>query len=366
VSIVTKAAVARSADGNFVVEKVTLDDLRDDEILVEVHACGICHMDIEAKKTMELPAILGHEGAGVVADIGRKVTSVKIGDRVVMGYGSCGNCIPCGHDQAYFCDRGWELTFGGGRLDGSATAIDAAGNSLRAAFFQQSSFARHAITLARSVVPISDSVPWHVAAAVPCGFLTGAGTAQNILAVGPDSSFLVRGVGAVGLGAVMAAKRAGCHNIVASDLRENRLQIARDFGATATVHAIETDFDDWRRKEFPRGFTHIFDTTGNAKVFQNSIENLATGGEMAYAILPAPMEEFSFKPFQLFVKCANLRSVSFGSASPRTLVPKMLQWWAEGDFPIESVIGTFDFDAIDQAADAGHSGTVVKPVLLMR
>lgn len=362
----TQAAVVRTTGGECQIEKVTLADLQTDEVLVEVHACGICHMDIEGAESMDMPCVLGHEGAGIVLAVGEGVTTVAAGDRVIMGYGFCGHCEPCNMDMPYFCDQGWELSFGGRRADGSATLSDQAGEPLNAAFFQQSSFALHAITPARGLVRIADDVPWKVAAALPCGFLTGAGTALNVLDVGPRSTLLIRGTGAVGMGAIIGAKVAGCRSIIAVDIVGSRLDLARTLGATETVNALEVDFDAWFSEHYPRGCSHAFDTTGNRGVFESTMTCLETGGTMAYAILPSPMEDFSIKPFPLFVRCASLKAVSFGSAAAAELLPRMLDWWAQGEFPVESMIGTFPLEEINAAISAGRSGSVIKPVLLMR
>lgn len=361
----TEAAVARTPGQAPSIETVRLDGLRDDEVLVEVHATGICHMDVEAEEMIELPAVFGHEGAGIVVETGAAVTNVAAGDRVVLGYGFCGHCSSCSDRRPYFCDESWPLTFGGTRLDGSPTVFDSGGQALHAAFFQQSSFARHAITPARSVVRIEADVPWHVVAALPCGFLTGAGTAMNVLNVDSDSTLLVRGVGAVGLGAVMGARQAGCKSIVACDILPERLDVAADFGATECLDVSETDFDEWRTKHYPRGFTDVFNTTGHPGVFSNSVRHLATGGDLAFAILPAPMEDFAFKPFELFVRCASLKSVSFGSAAAAEMVPEMIKWWRAGQFDLDKAVGTFNFRDIGAALDAGRRGEVIKPVVLM-
>ncbi len=360
-----QAAVVRVPDGDFVLEEVALDEPRPDEALVEVHACGICHMDIEATGMMELPCIMGHEGAGIVRRVGSEVASVQPGDRVIMGYGHCGACEPCQRNEPYFCDESWGLAFSGKRRDGSGSATFPDGQELSAAFFQQSSFASHAITPARSLVKMAGDVPWPVAAAIPCGLLTGVGTALNILNVGAESSLLVRGVGAVGMGAVVGARMRGCKVIVASDVNKARLELAGELGATATVDASGCDVDDWRKEHLPRGFSNILDTTGNAAVFTNSVDCLATGGNFAYAILPAPMEEFSFRPFGLFEKCATLSAVSFGSAAPNELLPEMLDWWRQGEFPVERLITTFPFVCIGEAIEAARAGSVLKPVLVM-
>ena len=235
----TRAAVVNEPAGDFEIAGIELASLAPDEALIEIHACGVCHMDVEAKELMQTPCVLGHEGAGVVRETGADVKNVRPGDRVILGYGYCGQCPPCAQHAPYFCDQGWDLTFSGKRLDGSATMSLPDGSELAGAFFQQSSFARHAITPARGLVPIGDDVPWSIAAALPCGFLTGAGSSLNVLNVGPESTLLVRGVGAVGMGAVVAAKMAGCKAVVATDLRQNRLELARELGATHIHNAGE-------------------------------------------------------------------------------------------------------------------------------
>ncbi len=342
-----------------------LDTLQDDEVLVEIMACGICGMDVEATALMGPPCILGHEGAGVVADVGSRVNAVKRGDRVILGYGFCGHCHPCRSSQPYHCDAGWELTFGGTREDGSTTAFAADGTPLAAAFFQQSSFARHAITPARCVVPIADDVPWHVAAAIPCGFMTGVGTAWNLLDIDADSTLLVNGAGAVGLGAVAGARIAGCGRIVAVDLVSRRLDAAIEFGATEALNPRHEDLAAWRGTNLPRGFSHVVDSTGNRQAFEASVDSLATGGQMAYATLPAPMEEFSFKPFPLFVRGATVKAISFGSSSPAGILPRMLQLWREGEFPVASAVRTWRLESINEAVATGVGGDVIKPVLIM-
>ena len=364
-SISTVAAVVHEPKGEFALEAIRLADLQPDEALIKVEACGICHMDIEAKEMMDLPCIMGHEGAGVIIETGSAVSEVQVGDRVIAGYGFCGSCRQCSADRPYFCEQSWESAFSGKRLDGSSTATDEAGSTVSAAFFQQSTFARHAIVQARSLVKLADDVPWQVAAALPCGFLTGAGSATNLLHVDPDSSFLVLGVGAVGIGAIVGAKMAGCKTIVAVDIRDNRLELAREFGAAHTINGLEVDLDEWSNSNCPTGFTHVLETTGNKEVFAGGCRSLAVGGSMAYAILPAPMEEFEFKPFELFTKGAVLKAVSFGSAVPSVLVSKMIEWWSNGSFPVEKLIQTFDFEDINTAVAASDSGEVVKPVLLM-
>ena len=364
-NISTTAAVVHSHGSDFEIEEIWLDTLREDEVLVEIKACGICGMDVEATGLMKTPCVLGHEGAGVVVDTGAHVDNVKRGDRVILGYGFCGHCRACTHRRPFHCETGWELTFGGTREDGSVTAFAADGTPLAAAFFQQSSFARHAVTPARCVVPIADDVPWQVAAALPCGFMTGVGTALNILGLDEDATLLVNGAGAVGLGVVTGARMAGCSCIVALDIVPARLEAAVSFGATEALNPGTLDIGAWRDRNVPRGFSHVADSTGSRQAFQASIDSLATGGELAYAALPAPMDEFSFRPFPLFVRCAKLTAVSFGSVRPAGMLPTMLEWWRSGEFPVATAVRTWRFEDINQAVAAGVGGEAVKPVLLM-
>ncbi len=146
------AAVLHEPHGQFSMEQVTLDDLKPDEILVRIEACGICHTDISVQDMMHMPVVLGHEGAGIVEQLGEAVSRIKVGDRVTISYASCNHCPNCLAELPYVCDTGAQCNFGGTRLDGTHT-IRLAGEPVTAAFFQQSSFATHAITLEESSHP---------------------------------------------------------------------------------------------------------------------------------------------------------------------------------------------------------------------
>ena len=199
------AAVLYEPDGQFSLEPIELDEVRSDELLVRIKACGICHTDTKAKEMLSLPAVLGHEGAGIVEAVGKNVTRIKPGDRVLISYPWCGACPQCLAQQPFICTELMPICFGGTRLDGSHT-IKLDGKPISGAFFQQSSFASHAITLERDVVPISGTTPFEHLAALPCGIQTGAGAILNSLDVQPRSSLLIIGAGTVGLSAVMAGK----------------------------------------------------------------------------------------------------------------------------------------------------------------
>jgi aryl-alcohol dehydrogenase len=173
-------------------------------VLVKIAASGICHTDLFAPRMYPLPAVLGHEGAGVVVRVGSAVSKVRPGDRVAMTFGSCGHCRLCGQGSPAYCEHGSHLQFGGARADGSKTLRNASG-PVTGSFFQQSSWATHALGTERSVVRIPDAIPFEIAAPLGCGIQTGAGAVFNNLKVGSGASVVVFGVGSVGLAAIMAA-----------------------------------------------------------------------------------------------------------------------------------------------------------------
>jgi aryl-alcohol dehydrogenase len=358
----TQAWVCESSDAEFTLQEVELDSPRADEVLVEVTATGICHADIEGKSVLPLPAVLGHEGVGVVREVGSDVSRVRAGDRVVMSYGYCGHCDPCRTHRPFHCDEGWELTFSGHRLDGSHT-VHRGDQALSACFFQQSSFARHALCTERNLVVVDADVPDTLLAALPCGVLTGAGIVTCQFGMSRGSSLGVFGAGAVGLSAVMAAARAGVSPLVAVDVHASRLELARELGASHVINAREGDVCATLREICPRGLAYAIDATANEAGFNNAISCLGTGGRLAVCNLPPPMEEFGFKPFDWFTRCASLEAVSFGNAVAQELIPRMVEWFESGEFSVDRLISVYPFSDINLACADSEAGRSIKPVL---
>lgn len=359
-----QAAVLRHADGAYAIERATLDAPQPHEAVVRIEACGICHMDIDGSSLCQLPAVFGHEAVGTVEAVG-SAARVKIGDRVILGYGSCGHCPSCSQTRPYYCDQSWEVTFGGTRLDGSPTLWDSSGAPLHAAFFQQSSFATHAIVPDHCLVSMPRDVPAEIGASITCGVMTGAGAIINVLGIQSGETVLIVGAGAVGLGAIMAARRAGAKSIMVTDVRDNRLELAAELGATAVFNPRSGPMHEWVMAQTGRGVGKVLETSGNATAFESAIASLQTGGHMAYAILPSPMEEYTLRPMPLFEKAARFEALSFGNSVPADLYPKMLSWWQAGEFPVDRLIATFPFAEINSAMERTKSGDVIKAVLMM-
>ena len=231
------AAVARERFGAFSVEQVELTDPRPDELLVKIVASGMCQTDQHGRDgyyDTPLPAVFGHEGAGVVAAVGSGVTGFKPGDHVVMSFPWCGACANCRREMHAHCQKSFDLKMNGTRADGS-TLISQNGAPIYSAFFQQSSFATHAIANQRFAVRVRGDAPLELLGPFACSGQTGAGAVFNSMQPRPGDSFAVFGVGAVGLSGLMAAKIAGCDPIIAVDVHDKRLALARELGAT---HAI--------------------------------------------------------------------------------------------------------------------------------
>src|SRR5262245_31404181 len=203
-----RAAVATAKSEPFAIEALEIDDPRDDEVLVRMVGVGICHTDLIVRDQYyptPLPAVLGHEGAGVVERVGARVTKVQPGDHVVLSYLSCGTCPNCQRGQMFYCPQLFALNFGGGRLDGSK-ALRRRDSAISSHFFGQSSFATRAIANQRNAVKVSPDAPLHLLGPLGCGIQTGAGAVMNSLNPRAGSSIAVFGAGAVGTSAIMAAR----------------------------------------------------------------------------------------------------------------------------------------------------------------
>lgn len=358
------AAVVRKAGGRISLEAVELDDLHDDEVLVRIEACGICHTDLKFQERLPLPAVFGHEGTGVVEAVGRAVTSVGEGDRVVLSYPWCGHCPLCKQKEPYRCENIPALKFGGKRLDGSKP-IRLNGKGISSAFFQQSSFATRAVVFEHSVVKVDTKQPAEMLAALPCGVQTGAGAVLNTFEVQPGQSVVVFGVGAVGLSAVMAAKLVGASAIIAVDVLQTRLDLATELGATHTFNASEDPVVGKLKAVLPHGANYALDCSATQMGLKNSINVIGQGGKVGIFSAPAPGETFEFTTRGLFEKVASLHSIVQGFSRPQEFIPQLISYQEQGRFPYERLITTYRFEDINEAIADAKSGAAVKPILLM-
>lgn len=362
-----QAAVTNAKGAPFEIETLTLGELADDEVLVEVRAAGICHTDLIVRDQwypVPLPAVLGHEGAGIVAEVGRAVTTVTPGDQVAMSFGSCGHCPTCLTGRPSYCHRFFEHNFAASRPDGS-TALTRDGEPVHSHFFAQSSFATRAVATERNVVPIAGDVPLSVVAPFGCGVQTGAGAVLNSLAAPAGSSIVVFGTGTVGLAAIMAAQLAGLTKIIGVDVRPQRLQLARELGATDVVRPDAQDVIEAVRAITGAGADFALETTGIPAVLRAAVDCTAPTGQTGVIGAPAFGTEVTLDVNTILTAGRCVRGIVEGDSVPATFIPRLLELWRNGRFPVERLISTYDFDQIDEAAHRAETGAVVKAVLQM-
>ncbi len=358
------AAVSRPGTPAPVLQQAELEEPRAGEMLVRIVAVGICHTDIHAHegRLAPLPIALGHEGAGVVEALGEDVQGFAVGDHVLLSGSSCGQCSSCLNNKPSYCDLAMPLTFGGKRLDGS-TALCCGGEALHSHFFGQSSFATHAVVPQRTAVKVDADLPLEQLAPLGCGVITGAGSIIEALNVGFGASVAVFGAGAVGLSAVLAARLVGAQHIVAVDIKPDRLELARDMGATATFLADEDDLKDRLRAVTGRGLDYTLNTTTVGAVQTLALDCLAMNGTAGF--VSAPRGEWAPAMFPMLAGGRQLRGILGGDAAPRLFLPKLIDYWRQGRFPFDRLIQTYEFSEIGQAFADLEAGKVIKPVLLM-
>ena len=359
------AAVARAHRAPFVLETLDLEAPRADEILVRVVATGICHTDIVVRDGVmptPLPAVLGHEGSGVVEAVGAGISKVQPGDHVVMSFDSCGVCPSCREHAVAYCHEHFQRNFLAARADGSSP-ISKDGERISANFFGQSSFATHALCHEANVVKVPRDVPLELLGPLGCGIQTGAGAVLNALKVASGKSFCVFGAGAVGLSAVMAAKIAGAAIIVAVDVNQRRLRLAGELGATHTVNGAELDASAELMKITGYGVDYALDTTGAPTVIQNIIGSLAPRGACGIVGSPRPPATITVEMLPFMVGGRKLVGIIEGSSMPGVFIPELIKLYRDGRFPIDRLVKYYAYADINQAMHDAEAGTVIKPIV---
>ena len=276
------AAVVDEKGGPFALQEVQLGELRPDELLIKVQAAGICHTDIVVRDQwypVPLPAVLGHEGGGIVEQVGTAVSGFEAGDHVSLSFNSCGVCRPCLIGRPSYCADFFGRNFGSSRPDGTS-GISRDGGPIHGNYFGQSSFGTYAIANVRSAVKLPKDIPFEVVAPFGCGIQTGAGSVLNSLRPPAGSSIVVFGAGSVGLAAVMAANLSGCTTIIAVDLVPARLEKARELGATHTIDGRTEDSVARIIEITGGGADFSLECTASPKVLRQALECLAPIGRL--------------------------------------------------------------------------------------
>lgn len=363
----TKAAVLATARASFQVQDVELADLRANEVLVRMVATGLCHTDLgiwASGAPFPLPGVLGHEGAGVVEQIGSGVAGIAIGDQVVLSFASCGECGSCRDGHPAYCSTWLQRNlFNGAREDGSPT-ITMNGKAIGGHFFAQSSFAQHAIAEQRNVIVVGKDEDLVELAPLGCGAITGFGSMWYALDVQPGARVGVFGAGAVGMAGIVAAKLRKPEVLVAVDLVPERLALALSLGATHAVNGNDKDaVEQIRAITRGAGLTAALDTTGVPAVARNAIDALGARGRFVTCAAPPPGTAIAVD-FQGILPGKIVSGVTMGDATPQVLIPQLVELVKTGVLPLKRLTKHYRLDQLDQAAHDMHAGVTVKPVVV--
>ena len=365
----TRAAVAHKAGEPLSIETVELDGPREGEVLVEMKATGICHTDEFTLSGADpegiFPAILGHEGAGVVVDVGKNVTSVKKGDHVIPLYTpECRQCEYCTSGKTNLCQAIRETQGQGVMPDG--TSRFSIGKDKVFHYMGTSTFANYSVMPEIAVAKIREDAPFDKICYIGCGVTTGLGAVMNTAKVEPGANCVVFGLGGIGLNVIQGLRIAGADMIVGVDLNPGRKEMAEKFGMTHFVNPTEVEGDlvPYLVDLTKGGADYSFECIGNVDVMRTALECAHKGWGESIIIGVAPAgAEISTRPFQL-VTGRTWKGTAFGGARGRTDVPKIVDWYMEGKINIDDLIThTMPLKDINKAFDLMHAGESIRSVV---
>jgi alcohol dehydrogenase len=349
------------------IEEVTLPPPGPGEVLVEMGGAGLCHSDLsvmDGSRPRPVPIILGHEASGIVREMGAGVADFSPGDHVVFSFiPPCGACAYCKAGRPALCIHGNRANLAGTLLSGARRFTNAHGHCLHH-HCGISAFARHTLAMAESLVKIDASVPLEVAALFGCAVVTGVGAVLNTAQVAAGESVAVFGLGGVGLSAVMGANASGASPIIAVDLFEHKLALARELGATHTVDASRCDPVQMVRELSDGGVMHAFESAGNEQAMIQAFHATRPGGNTVTIGLPHPAKQFSVPGVILSAEERVVRGSYMGSCVPRRDIPRFIELYRRGRLPVEKLLSrTLRLEEINEGFDALARGEAVRQVI---
>ncbi|MFM0229599.1 Zn-dependent alcohol dehydrogenase [Paraburkholderia sediminicola] len=359
-----KAAVLNRISGGFEIEDVEIDAPRGREVLVAVRAAGLCHSDLHLAQSdygIPLPAVLGHELAGVVEGIGPDVSEFAVGDHVVGSLIQfCGHCFPCIVGNTWQCDHP-EKTL---RATGPHSRLNARGHAVTQVF-GMGAFAEQSLVHENQLVRIPKDVPFAQASVLGCGTVTGIGAVFNTARVRPGETVAVVGVGGVGLNVVAGARLAGAKRIIAVDNQPKKEALARSFGATDFVDARQCDSVDAVISATSGGVDHTFEAIGLKQTMQQAVRMTRKGGAMYVIGLPKPGTELSVEVHpELIRRQITIRGVFMGSTNIKHDIPMYAEFYRQGRLDLDRLISReINLREINDAYRALESGELARSVI---
>jgi S-(hydroxymethyl)glutathione dehydrogenase/alcohol dehydrogenase len=365
-----KAAVAHKAGAPLTIETVELEGPKAGEVLIEIKATGLCHTDEFTRSGADpeglFPAILGHEGAGVVVEIGKNVTSLKKGDHVIPLYTpECRQCEYCLSGKTNLC-QAIRVTQGQGVMPDGSSRFSLGGKKLFH-YMGTSTFANFTVVPEIALAKIREDAPFDKVCYIGCGVTTGIGAVINTARVEPGANVVVFGLGGIGLNVIQGARLAGANMIVGVDLNASRKPLAEKFGMTHFVNPkeVEGDLVPYLVNLTKGGADYSFECIGNVDVMRQALECCHKGWGVSVIIgVAGAGQEIKTRPFQL-VTGRVWKGTAFGGAKGRRDVPKIVDWYMDGKINIDDLIThKLKLADINEGFDLMHAGTSIRSVVV--
>lgn len=348
--------------------EVELDPPGPGEVLLAVRAAGLCRSDlsvIEGLRPRPMPMVLGHEGAGVIEALGAGVNDLRVGDHVVAAFvPSCGSCEPCARGRPALCEPGAVSNTAGTLLSG-ARRLHHASREVNH-HLGVSAFAEHATVARNSVVRVDSTLPFDQAAVFGCAVITGVGAVVNTAQLAPDSRVAVVGLGGVGLAALLGARALRAALLIAVDLSDAKLALARQLGATHAINAKDPDCAA-RIRELTRGGVDVaFEMAGSVKAMELAYQATRRGGTTVSAGLAPPQSQFTASQLGIVAEERTIKGSYLGSCDPRRDIPRYIEWFYEGRLPVDELLSSqLDLRDINAAFDTLADGETVRQMVVM-
>ncbi len=350
-----------------VIEDVDLAPPGEGEILVRIKAAGLCHSDlstINGDRPRQMPMALGHEAAGEVVELGAGVRDLAVGDHVILVFvPSCGHCLPCAEGRPALCEPGAKANGAGTLLSGSMR-LSMGGKPVHH-HIGVSAFADYAVVARESAVKIDASLPFEEAALFGCAVITGAGAVVNTAKVSPGTQVAVVGLGGVGLMSMLAARLAGCRTIIAIDMLDDKLALARQLGATHTLNARDANCVEAVRDLTGGGVDFAFEMASSVKALELAYRITRRGGMTVTGSLPHPTHTFALPATNLVAEERTIKGSYVGSCVPSRDIPRFIALYQQGLLPVDRLMSErLKLEQINEGFDRLADGGSVRQIIV--